>query len=379
MTRQPTTTVKHRKPRPDFPLTPHPRGQWCKKVRGRLHYFGPIKGDEEGEAALREWLRQRDDLYAGLPPGRRGVVSLGDLANQFLDHKHLQVEAGELSARTFDSCRAVCRQLVGVLGRTRAVTSLGPDDFARLRSTISARCGLERTKLEVVVVRSVFGFGVRQGILKEQPRFGESFEIPSAAVLRRARASKPPRLFQPAQLLELLEQAPPDLRAWILLGLNCGFGASDLAHLRHHNITDSWVTFPRPKTGVLRRCWLWAETREALSQWAAVRPKAKTPDDDGRVFLRPSGGPWVTARGSACAISNRFSALLRDCGMNGDGIGMYRLRHLHRHVTDAAADPAVADLLMGHADQSMASHYRGAISDDRIRAVCEHVRQWLYP
>jgi hypothetical protein len=34
---------------------------------------------------------------------------------------------------------------------------------------------------------------------------------------------------------------------------------------------------------------------------------------------------------------------------------------------------------MGHADGSMASVYRERISDERLKAVVEHVRQWLFP
>jgi hypothetical protein len=33
--------AKPSKPRPDFPLTAHPAGYWCKKIRGKVHAFGP--------------------------------------------------------------------------------------------------------------------------------------------------------------------------------------------------------------------------------------------------------------------------------------------------------------------------------------------------
>ena len=64
------TTKKGRKNRhetADFPLTRHPRGYWCKKVRGKIHYFGKIGDDPEGEKAVNQWLDQKDDLLAGRP------------------------------------------------------------------------------------------------------------------------------------------------------------------------------------------------------------------------------------------------------------------------------------------------------------------------
>ena len=48
-----------RKPRKDFPLFPHSRGYWAKKVRGRLLYFGKVADDPEGQAALDAGLRKR--------------------------------------------------------------------------------------------------------------------------------------------------------------------------------------------------------------------------------------------------------------------------------------------------------------------------------
>ena len=46
--------------------------------------------------------------------------------------------------------------------------------------------------------------------------------------------------------------------------------------------------------------------------------------------------------------------------LHGEGLGFYTLRHIFRTVADAARDPVAIDLIMGHADPSIASHYREA-------------------
>lgn len=58
------------KPHPDFPLFIHGTGykRWAKKIRGTLHYFGPVEPDPKGEKALERWLAEKDDLLAGRTP-----------------------------------------------------------------------------------------------------------------------------------------------------------------------------------------------------------------------------------------------------------------------------------------------------------------------
>ena len=61
------------KPYLTFPLTVHPSGRWCKRIRNRLHYFGywrnangSLKSDGgDWQTALELYKSQADDLHAG--------------------------------------------------------------------------------------------------------------------------------------------------------------------------------------------------------------------------------------------------------------------------------------------------------------------------
>src|SRR6516165_5455766 len=73
------------KPYPEYPLTAHPAGYWCKKILGKIHYFGPWT-DPKG--ALEEYERQKDALHAGRKPRPdTEAVTVKDVANDFLNTK----------------------------------------------------------------------------------------------------------------------------------------------------------------------------------------------------------------------------------------------------------------------------------------------------
>ena len=65
---------KPAKPRPDFPLFPHQSGQWAKKVRGKLHYFGVWSDPKAAEA---KWERDKLALLSGEEPSVVYGESLG--------------------------------------------------------------------------------------------------------------------------------------------------------------------------------------------------------------------------------------------------------------------------------------------------------------
>src|SRR5215470_10000031 len=82
---------------------------------------------------------------------------------------------------------------------------------------------------------------------------------PSKKVLRLARNERGTKMFEEAEVRALLAEAGVQLKAMILLGVNCGFGNADVGTLPLSalDLNSGWVSYPRPKTGVTRRCWLW--------------------------------------------------------------------------------------------------------------------------
>src|SRR5208283_5345671 len=102
-TRRPRSR-KPAKPHPDFPLTPHPTGRWCKKIRGKLHYFGPW---DNPDAALTKYLEHKDDLHAGRTPRPDlQALTVETLVLAFLNHKEALLEAGELSPLTMGNYKS---------------------------------------------------------------------------------------------------------------------------------------------------------------------------------------------------------------------------------------------------------------------------------
>src|SRR5262245_61112361 len=152
---------KPAKPYPDFPLTPHPTGRWCKKIRGRLVYFGPW---DDPHAALAKYLSEKDRLHAGLTPAdNRDELTVYSLAAKFLMTKKNMRDNGELSPRTLTDYGATCKRLWKAFGKHRLVADLRPDDFEKLRTAMGKKYGPHRLGNEINRCRILFNYGVKNG------------------------------------------------------------------------------------------------------------------------------------------------------------------------------------------------------------------------
>ena len=353
-------------------------GRWGRQVKGKLER---LPGDDWWKPALELFEAQRDDLFAGREPvqaGKGKALALRDLCNHFLTSKQRKLEAGELTQQTFTRHRAITDRLIDEFGKNRTVESLVAADFSQLRATLAKRFGPVRLGTEVVNLRSVFKFGYDNGLIKTPVRFGSEFKKPSASVMRKHRATNGKKLLTAEECQTLLEAADLRLRAMILLGLNCGFGNHDCATLPLDalDLDGGWVDFPRPKTGVERRCPLWAETIVALQEWLKVRPEPN-PGCEGSAFLAARGGPLIYS-GIALPVAIYMSDLMKRCGVHRKGLGFYTLRHTFRTVADGSKDQVACMAIMGHIDGSISGTYRESIEDSRLKAVVDHVHGWLF-
>jgi hypothetical protein len=130
---------KPAKPYPEFPLTAHPAGYWCKKIRGKIHYFGPW---EDPDAALTEYKKQKDALHAGRKPREETEgTTLKQLANKFLNAKKSLLYAGQLTPRSWHDYKTTTDLLVAKFGKSRLVADLDPADFATLRNAMAKKWG----------------------------------------------------------------------------------------------------------------------------------------------------------------------------------------------------------------------------------------------
>jgi integrase len=350
-------------------------------VKGKLKL---LPGDSWWKPALELYLEQKDDIQAGRTPRIKsdGGLTIADLCNHFLTAKLRKVESGELGQRMFMDYREATGLLVATFGKQRRVDDLIASDFEQLRATMARRWGPVRLGNAITRVKSVFSYGVNNGLMAKAPLYGSEFRKPERTVLRRHRAQVGERMLEPAQLRQLIDAANVPLKAMILLGINAGFGNVDCASLplTALDLERGWINFPRPKTGIPRRCPLWPETVAALRVALAERPAPWSAAETELALLQRSGRRWVrdTEKSRTDNVSVLFCELLKTKGLYRPGLSFYTLRHIHRTVADEARDTVACDVIMGHSDPSMAGHYRERVEDDRLRAVVNVVREWLF-
>jgi integrase len=366
------------KPYDAFPLSVHATGRWCKKIRGKIRYFGTW---DDWEAALAEYERKAPFYFAGKEPPSEfdiddpNVLTIRSLCGEYLLAKKQQLDSKELSQRHFDELKVASNGIIAELGATTAVSSIRPTDFRALKAKLGKGVGPVTQQNAITKIRCIFNWGYKEGLIDRPMQFGTDFGV-SAKARREARNTGPKRFIPAAAIRAILEVASPQMRAMVLLGINCALGNRECGQLRRSHFATGWLDYPRPKTGMLRRSPLWVETIDALD---AADKRITRPRGYPYFFRTKYGKPWFSDDRDN-AVSKEFRKLADKAGVYRPGVAFYSLRHTFRTVADEVGDLPAIHVVMGHADDStnMDHVYVESIGDDRLKAVSEHVHAWLF-
>ena len=158
-----------KKPHADFPLFRHQCGQWVKKIKGKLYYFGTVS-----DAALDRYLDEKDNILAGRDRtiDARMFLTLSDLCNLFLTSKKLAMQSGELTPRTFNDYFRISEALVDFFGKTKGVLDLTPQDFEKFRAKLGKTQGPVSLRNCIIRSRVLFKYAFDNYIIDKPVRFG---------------------------------------------------------------------------------------------------------------------------------------------------------------------------------------------------------------
>jgi integrase len=365
------------------PLTPMSNGQWGKRIRGRLFYFGIW---EEHDAALERYRRQADDLHAGRTP--RVQASAGDvtteyLCNAFLSAKRVLLSRGEITGRTFGTYFDMAQRAASWFGKGRSAEALGPLDFSAMLEDVSKTWGPTRRRNFVGFIRMLFKWAVDSDLLDKQPKYGPDFKAPSKRIARKKKRESGGADFSAAIIRKTIKASGPQMKAMILLGVNGGFGNNDCAELREDviDLKGKLIDWPRPKTEIHRIVPLWPETVTALKAVLASRRRPRLERDQGLVFITKYGNAWAGRKDDNDRddpIAKEFRKLLNAIGDRRKGVGFYGLRRTFRTVAGETLDTEAINLIMGHATPGIGPEYVQRIELKRLKGVSDHVRHWLF-
>jgi integrase len=362
-----------RKTRSDkFPLTLHPTGQYCKKINGKLYYFGADKNH-----ALEKYLSQASYLHGNKEQTQKksdGEMTLKELCDSYLQYQYLKVQANALTARHHNEQIASLKKFISFLGQTRKIDEISTLDLQSYRRKLQqVYSTAHRMNLHISIMKAMFHWARKNDVLDSIPNID--------AVSRGKLTHKQRLIFTSKDIRQLLDLADGQMKAMIWLGLNCGFGCTDCAELKWSDLdlANGRVKLARNKTGISRDLPLWPETIEALE---------KVPKKGKLIFYTARGNSFVHTvvktdsegkpkYSTQNTITTKFSRLIKKAGLKvPNGTGFYTLRRTAATIAARSGDPFAVQRLLGHVDLQMATRYVQDVSKQTDKVI-ENSRKYM--
>lgn len=309
-------------------------GQYYVTRGGKRLYLGTDHDD-----AVEAYHRLALDRPRKKPTERSAPISAKQLANRFLATQSANWRNRDNTLRSYrEWLRRFLRDHPSLVAEDLTV-----ERFAAWKLSLMDRAyAAESINHYLGAVRAMYRFAEDVGLVERAPRLARVKNAP-----RSNGKAKP--LYSPEQVKKLLDEADINMRAMILLALNCGFGPKDLGDLQWSHFDGNRVGLARSKTGIGQTFYLWPETvqaveivrreRRQLIQRLARRGRIRS--DKGRFLVTKYWETW-----NKNAIGGEFRKLCKEASVHC--YGFYRLRHCASTAMSLVATPHVQRKFMRH-------------------------------
>jgi len=158
-----------RKTRSDkFPLTLHPTGQYCKKIKGKIRYFGTDK-----KKAVERYLTQATYLHGAqslLQKASNGKMTLKQLCDLYLQYQHSRVLAGNLTPKHYNDQIGSLNRLMSFLGQGCKIESISTLDLQNYKRQLQSHyASVDRLNLNISDMKAMFHWARRNDVLETIP------------------------------------------------------------------------------------------------------------------------------------------------------------------------------------------------------------------
>jgi integrase len=358
--------ISKRKTRSDkFPLTLHPTGQYCKKIKGKIRYFGTDK-----KKALEKYLAQATYLYGAQSLVQKisnNKMTLRQLCDLYLHYQNSRVLVGDITAKHYNDLTYSLSRFMAFLGQGCRIENISTLDLQNYKRKLqSSYPSVDRQNLHIGLMKAMFHWARKNDVLDSIPNLD--------AISKDRVIHKEKYTFNKKQIRKLLTATDVKMKAMIWLGLNCGFGCTDCSRLQWKDIDfkNNRVKLARNKTKIGRNLPLWPETIKALKE---------IPKSGALVFTTSKDHPWIRTTATTndngepkyiCdnRISTKFSRLMKKVGIQAPkGTGFYSLRRTAATMAARSGDPFAVQRLLGHVDLTMATRYVQDVSEQTDRVI----------
>jgi integrase len=344
-------------------------GRWCKRVDGQLYYWND---EQTARNAVIEWMRSRAAGGNGIPtvPVTPTDPLLRDIANLFYAH----LKDRGIRPKTLADYKRSIDGFLAHAGKLRTAASLAPADFAKVRADWTTTLGPWKLSTRVQCIRTMFRWAeIKARLIARQPWYGDAFPQASKAEKMRVKRDRErdgrERKFSMSEVRAILANAKRPLRTFVLLALNGGMYAADIAALAPGDVKaegrNMVIDTFREKTSVRQKFVLWPET------WAAIQ-KTRSQVSASHLFTTIFGNPWV--QGNTDSIGQRFRKLLKDLGIHRQDVGFGSFRHTHISAVGSNPDAGARHYVRGHLIRGIEGTY-DTPDIQRLKSVTDLARQ----